>query len=747
MFKGLRTVVYHVADLERAKTWYTALLGISPYFDEPFYVGYNVGGYELGLHPVDEPMVAGTSVVTYWGVDDIEAAYARLIEQGAVAQTPVMDVGDGIKVADVIRSLRQFRRDHRQPALQAGVGAAGAGFPRELSGWGDGPGQVEAETHAANHPTCDTGARVLRRRRRAGGVKLGSFNGRGGAMSTLVGPGPNGSERLYIAYTYISSLDLVAFEPDTGKYQVWRSPEGGAWAMEAGPDGRIYLGTYFQGHILRLDPAKGQLDDLGQAIPGETYVWQLSLGPDGKLYGCTYPGAKLLQVDPQTGAMTDLGKMDPVQNYNRFVCAAPDGWVYCAIGSEKANLVAYNPKTRELRSLIPEADRKPGFGQVVRGADGNAYGTCLGKTYRLRDGGATVIDSLPAVMARTRLKDGRNMEDPGTYPGRELPIFRLAEGPDGKVYGSSVLPEYLLRFDPAEPKPVTMGLIPGAEAYSMLTAHDKLFIASYTGATLQVYDPKQEFKPGQARTNNPSFYGSTAPEQDRPYDIAEGSDGRIYMACVPSYGHFGGALSWYDPKTDTVEHVPTPVKDQALASVCALPNGLLACGTSIEGGPGTKPRATEAVLFLWNIAKREMVSSCVPVPGASILVNLAAGKDGLVYGTAGRTLFAFDPRKRAVVASAQLAQGSVTRSGLLTLKDGRIVALAGSSALFIRYARQGSGRPASSPTPTRPSPSEKPSPATISTPPPTNSWSAAKSRRPKREYSPTVHGHGGPRYR
>jgi streptogramin lyase len=518
--------------------------------------------------------------------------------------------------------------------------------------------------------------------------KLGSFVGRGGAMSTLVGPGPGGTERLYVCYTYISSLDLVASEPDTGKFKVWRSPEGGAWAMENGPDGRIYLGTYFQGHILRLDPENGKLDDLGQAIPGETYIWQLSLGPDGYLYGCTYPGAKLLRVDPKTGAMTDLGRMDPDQNYNRTLCAAPDGWVYCAIGSEKANLAAYNTKTREVRALIPAAERGPGFGQVIRGADGKAYGTCLGKSYRLRDGAATPIDSLPAAMARQKLKDGRSVDDPRTYPGRDLPIFRLAAGPDGNVYGSSILPEYLLHFDPASPKPVTMGLIPGAEAYSMLSAHGKLFIASYTGATLQVYDPAQPFKPGTTRANNPSYYGSTAPEQDRPYDIALGEDGRVYMACVPAYGHFGGALSWYDPATDAVDHVPTPVKDQAIASVCALPGGLLACGTSIEGGPGTKPRATEAVLFLWDPARKEKVFECVPVPGSSIIVNLTAGKDGLVYGSAGKSLFAFDPRKRMVVGRTALAEGSVVRAGLLTLADGRVVALAGATANFVRFANR-----------------------------------------------------------
>ncbi len=51
MFLGLRTAIYHVDDIERARDWYSSILGFKPYFDEPFYVGFNVAGYELGLQP------------------------------------------------------------------------------------------------------------------------------------------------------------------------------------------------------------------------------------------------------------------------------------------------------------------------------------------------------------------------------------------------------------------------------------------------------------------------------------------------------------------------------------------------------------------------------------------------------------------------------------------------------------------------------------------------------------------------
>jgi predicted enzyme related to lactoylglutathione lyase len=101
MIQGLRTAIYHVDDLLKAKQWYTTVLGIEPYFDEPFYVGFNVGGYELGLDPDTEGVSKGNNVVVYWGVKDIKTAYQRVQELGAEKHSDVQDVGGGILVATI----------------------------------------------------------------------------------------------------------------------------------------------------------------------------------------------------------------------------------------------------------------------------------------------------------------------------------------------------------------------------------------------------------------------------------------------------------------------------------------------------------------------------------------------------------------------------------------------------------------------------------------------------------------------
>jgi predicted enzyme related to lactoylglutathione lyase len=102
MIQGLRTVCYTTPDIIKGRDWYSRILGIQPYFDQPYYVGFNVGGYELGLVPDGEPAAKrGAGVVAFWAVDDAHAEYKRLLDLGAQPHEEVKDVGEGILVASV----------------------------------------------------------------------------------------------------------------------------------------------------------------------------------------------------------------------------------------------------------------------------------------------------------------------------------------------------------------------------------------------------------------------------------------------------------------------------------------------------------------------------------------------------------------------------------------------------------------------------------------------------------------------
>ncbi len=99
MFLGLRTTVFPAADLQASRAWYARVLGVEPYFDEPFYVGFSVAGFELGLNPAAD---VETGPVTYWGVRDCDAALAALLAAGATPREGVQDVGEGIRLATVL---------------------------------------------------------------------------------------------------------------------------------------------------------------------------------------------------------------------------------------------------------------------------------------------------------------------------------------------------------------------------------------------------------------------------------------------------------------------------------------------------------------------------------------------------------------------------------------------------------------------------------------------------------------------
>jgi predicted enzyme related to lactoylglutathione lyase len=94
--QGIKTVLHPVTDLEKAKPVYTALLGVEPMADAPYYVGYEAEGQQIGLVPGGGGM---TSPVAYWHVADIEAKLAEVTAAGAAVKESPRDVGGGRLVA------------------------------------------------------------------------------------------------------------------------------------------------------------------------------------------------------------------------------------------------------------------------------------------------------------------------------------------------------------------------------------------------------------------------------------------------------------------------------------------------------------------------------------------------------------------------------------------------------------------------------------------------------------------------
>ena len=99
---GLRTTIYKVSNLEEATKWYSEVFGVQPYFKEPFYVGFNIAGYELGLLPEEESKTKRDNVMSYWGVEDIHKTHADVLQKGAKSHEEPTNVGGELMVASVI---------------------------------------------------------------------------------------------------------------------------------------------------------------------------------------------------------------------------------------------------------------------------------------------------------------------------------------------------------------------------------------------------------------------------------------------------------------------------------------------------------------------------------------------------------------------------------------------------------------------------------------------------------------------
>jgi len=494
-----------------------------------------------------------------------------------------------------------------------------------------------------------------------------------------LGPGKTGKmDTIYLSFAqYNAPLFLLAVNPDTGQIRQFNGPlssEMGSWGFTVDHENRIYLGSYYNAHLLRFDPKTEKWDDLGQpAGEKESFVCAVTTAPDGKIWGGTYPSAKLFSYDPKTGVTENFDRMDREQFYC-YPTAGDDGLIYCAIQFAQMDIVVFDPEKKTKTPLVAQESRKPGRVTLIKGRDGRIYAKpSTSDQWFLVEEGKRLVGVSPSDVPFVPkvLPDGRifstvdnnvlRVENPVTRERKEIPlryeaagayIFVVGKGPDERIYGSSMLPLRLFVYDPRNNSLVNVGKASHAtgEIYSMGSLNGKLYLCSYPEARLSVYDPSRPLRFGDGEDSNPRDLGPMGGDLYRPRAMITGPHGNVYIGGYPDYGLLGGAIGVYDPTRNEKRVYRHIITNQSIASLSYIEKlDLIAAGTSVLGGTGTRAVEKEAKLMLWDPKEEKKVFEIIPVPGAKTILSLATTVGGMVYGiTNDEKVFVFDPGKREI---------------------------------------------------------------------------------------------------
>ena len=530
----------------------------------------------------------------------------------------------------------------------------------------------------------------------------------------FAGPGKTGAlDTIYLSFSqYNAPLFLLAVNPDTGQMRQFNGPlssEWGSWGFTVDHENRIYLGSYYNAHLLRFDPRTEKWEDLGRPAGGkESFICAVTTAPDGKIWGGTFPSAKLFSYDPKTGVSEDFGRMDPDQFYC-YPTAGEDGLIYCAIQFEKMDIVVFDPEKKTRTSLILGERRKPGRVTLVRGKDGRIYSKLpISDQWFLVEEGKRLVEVPPSgvPLVPKALPDGRvfsfvdnnllRIENPATKERKEISlkyeavgayIYVVGTGPDGKIYGSTMLPLQLFVYDPQNHSLANLGKasVANGEVYSLGSLDGKLYLCSYPEARLSVYDPGKPIRFGDDEDANPRDLGPMGGDLYRPRTMITGPHGKVLIGGYPDYGLLGGAIAVYDPMKNEKRVYRHIIRNQSIASLAYIEKfDLIAGGSSIRGGTGTHAVEKEAKLMLWDPKEEKKIFEIVPVPGAKTILSLAVTVEGLLYGiTDNEKVFVFEPEKKEIRKIFDLGFKNPREISLQLGPDLRLYGLAKEAIFFI----------------------------------------------------------------
>ena len=518
------------------------------------------------------------------------------------------------------------------------------------------------------------------------GVATAVSNHRG-TVATVDGEGRN--VVLVWLFDHRGGYALLMLDAETGKGQEFPMPfpPGGdcPFASILSSGNKFY--THFNSHFAEFDPVKRAFTFFHKTAP--RVAMGMTEDDNGVIWSVTYPNSGVVSFNPVTREFKDYGhvyKQNWAQ-YQRYVAADDAGWLYFGIGSTAGQIIAFDPVTGKGRPIVPEEERTQGAGYVYRDVNGKVYGHVRGgdnwyefhKGQDKKIGKHAAIKPKPIITSHQGLfhrdfPDGKKLrscdlvnrklavDDPETgetkvldfdYTSEGAHIMGLAAAPDGTICGGTAFPMRFFSYDPKTDEWTNRASY--GQWNTVARQGDRFFVGGYGGGFLLEWDPSAEWVATVKGKEgcNPLFLTDCSPPIHRPHDLLPHPDGKtMVLAGTPGYGYTGGGLLFWDRETQTrtlVEHTDI-LPEHSTQSLVALPDGKLLGGSTIGAGTGGEVKATEAQMYIMDIATKRIDWHEVVFPGVGSYTDMCMGPDGLVYGVADRRrFFVFDPAKRKVI--------------------------------------------------------------------------------------------------
>ena len=274
------------------------------------------------------------------------------------------------------------------------------------------------------------------------------------------------------------------------------------------------------------------------------------------------------------------------------------------------------------------------------------------------------------------------------YTSEGAGVMGVAAAPNGTICGGTAFPMRFFSFNPKSDQWINR---PAYSQFNTVARQgDRFFFGGYGHGFLLEWDPARPWVDtvkGRA-DGNPLFLTDCHPTINRPHKLLAHPDGRtLVLAGTPGYGYTGGGLLFWDRQTRArtlLEHTDI-LPEHSTMTLAALPGGKLLGGTTTAAGTGGEKKATEAELYLMDMATKKLDWHAVVFPGVQSYIDLCPGPKDLVFGFAdyGR-FFVFDPAARKVVHE----ENTSAAFGPTTSNQGpRVFVTDGKGRFFILFVR------------------------------------------------------------